>query len=146
MGARDSVQNRVPYGVIARTVVRWRVGCGADARTGCRGAVPRPVEAPTHDTLRRAQNLLRHAIPSGDLAAIFDRALTLLVADLEVRKAGATHERVRIQLIEPSVGLGRRRWVVERTFAWLNQFPRLRVRYDRRADIHEARSSRSRVR
>src|SRR5207249_3984111 len=35
-------------------------------------------------------------------------------------------------------GLERWRWVVERTFAWLNQFRRLRVRYDRRADIHEA--------
>ena len=35
-------------------------------------------------------------------------------------------------------GLGRSRWVVERTFAWLNQFRRLRVRYDKRADIHEA--------
>jgi len=35
-------------------------------------------------------------------------------------------------------GLGRWRWVVERAFAWLNQFRRLRVRYDRRADIHEA--------
>jgi transposase len=35
-------------------------------------------------------------------------------------------------------GLGRWRWVVERTFAWLNQFRRLRVRYDNRADIHEA--------
>jgi len=35
-------------------------------------------------------------------------------------------------------GLGRWRWVVERTFAWLNQFRRLRVRYDRRVDIHEA--------
>ena len=30
------------------------------------------------------------------------------------------------------------RWVVERTLAWLNQFRRLRVRYDKRADIHEA--------
>ena len=28
--------------------------------------------------------------------------------------------------------------VVERTFAWLNQFRRLRVRYDKRADIHQA--------
>ena len=28
--------------------------------------------------------------------------------------------------------------VVERTFAWLNQLRRLRVRYDKRADIHEA--------
>jgi hypothetical protein len=27
---------------------------------------------------------------------------------------------------------------MERTFAWLNQFRRLRVRYDKRTDIHEA--------
>jgi transposase len=39
---------------------------------------------------------------------------------------------------EHGSGLGRRRWVVERTFAWLNQFRRLRVRYEKRADIHEA--------
>ncbi len=31
-----------------------------------------------------------------------------------------------------------RRWVVERTIAWLHQHRRLRVRYERRADIHEA--------
>jgi transposase len=35
-------------------------------------------------------------------------------------------------------GLGRWRWLVERTFAWLNQFRRLRVRYEKRADIHRA--------
>jgi transposase len=35
-------------------------------------------------------------------------------------------------------GLGQWRWVVERTFAWLNQFRRLRVRYEKRADMHEA--------
>jgi transposase len=35
-------------------------------------------------------------------------------------------------------GLGVWRWVIERTFAWLNQFRHLRVRYDKRADIHEA--------
>src|SRR5262249_39489625 len=35
-------------------------------------------------------------------------------------------------------GLGRERWVVERTIAWLHQYRRLRVRYERRADIHEA--------
>jgi transposase len=39
---------------------------------------------------------------------------------------------------EHGSGLGRRRWVVERTFAWLNQFRRLRVHYEKRADIHEA--------
>jgi transposase len=35
-------------------------------------------------------------------------------------------------------GLGRFRWVVERTFAWLHHFKRLLVRYDRRHQIHEA--------
>ncbi len=35
-------------------------------------------------------------------------------------------------------GLGRLRWVVERTIAWLHQFRRLRVRHERRADIHQA--------
>jgi transposase len=40
--------------------------------------------------------------------------------------------------IEHGSGLGQWRWVVERTFAWLNQFRRLRVRYEKRADIHEA--------
>jgi transposase len=39
---------------------------------------------------------------------------------------------------EHGSGLGRYRWVIERTFAWLNQFRRLRVRYEKRADIHEA--------
>jgi transposase len=34
-------------------------------------------------------------------------------------------------------GLGTKRWVVERTIAWLHQFRRLRVRFERRADLHE---------
>jgi transposase len=33
-------------------------------------------------------------------------------------------------------GLGKTRWVVERTFAWLHQFKRLRIRYEIRADLH----------
>jgi transposase len=35
-------------------------------------------------------------------------------------------------------GLGKTRWVVERTISWLHRFRRLRVRYERRADTHEA--------
>lgn len=34
-------------------------------------------------------------------------------------------------------GLGRHRWVVERTFAWLHAFKRLHVRWEYRSDIHE---------
>ncbi|WP_443031765.1 IS5 family transposase [Streptomyces sp. 3211] len=35
-------------------------------------------------------------------------------------------------------GLGAHRWVVERTIAWLHGFRRLRIRWERRDDIHEA--------
>ena len=35
-------------------------------------------------------------------------------------------------------GLGTKRWVVERTFAWLHAFKRLRTRSKRRAAIHQA--------
>ncbi len=35
-----------------------------------------------------------------------------------------------------SSGLGKTRWVVERTFARLHQFKRLRIRYETRADLH----------
>jgi hypothetical protein len=40
----------------------------------------------THDKLRRAQDLLRYAIPNGDPAEIFDRALTVLLEQLERSK------------------------------------------------------------
>ena len=39
---------------------------------------------------------------------------------------------------EHGSGLGVYRWVVERTIAWLHQFRRLRVRYERLPEIHEA--------
>jgi transposase len=35
-------------------------------------------------------------------------------------------------------GLGKVRWVVERTFAWVGQARRLKIRYDRLAAIHRA--------
>jgi len=65
---------------------------------------------------------------------------------------GAYHSRrdrlaLRARGIQPRIarpksrhgsGLGRERWVVERTFSWLHQYRRLRIRYERRDDIHEA--------
>jgi transposase len=39
---------------------------------------------------------------------------------------------------EHGSGLGKTRWVVERTLAWLHQFRRLRIRWERLAQIHEA--------
>jgi transposase len=46
--------------------------------------------------------------------------------------------RRRIQAKLHGSGLGSKRWVVERTIAWLHQYRRLRIRYERRDDIHEA--------
>jgi len=55
----------------------------------------------------------------------------------ELRRRGIRPEIARRQT-EHGSGLGRHRWVVERTFAWLHNFKRLLVRYDRRHEIHEA--------
>src|SRR5204863_4302797 len=46
--------------------------------------------AEMREKLRLAQDLLGHALPSGDLAQVFDRALTALLADLTRRKFAAT--------------------------------------------------------
>ncbi|WP_368667073.1 transposase [Myxococcus sp. AB056] len=46
--------------------------------------------------------------------------------------------RIARRGIESSERLGRYRWVVERTLAWLHSFKRLRVREERRADLHLA--------
>jgi transposase len=40
--------------------------------------------------------------------------------------------------IEHGSGLGRWRWVVEHTFAWLHNFRRLRIRWERDPAIHNA--------
>jgi len=57
------------------------------------------------------------------------------------------HRELRKRKIKPQIarprspqgsGLGKERWVVERTISWLHQKRRLRLRYERRDDIHEA--------
>lgn len=46
--------------------------------------------------------------------------------------------RIARQGIESSAKLGRHRWVVERTLAWLSRCRRRRIRDERRDDIHQA--------
>ena len=48
------------------------------------------VSRETYQKLREAQDLLRRRIPNGDVAAIFDRALTLLLAELHRTRHAAT--------------------------------------------------------
>ena len=51
-----------------------------------RFAVQFTIDQATHDKLRCAQALLGHALPSGEIAKVFDRALDALVRQLEKRK------------------------------------------------------------
>jgi hypothetical protein len=51
------------------------------------------VSGETHARLRRVQALLRHSIPNGDLALIFDRALVVLEEHLERTKWAATKQK-----------------------------------------------------
>ena len=55
-----------------------------------RYAIQVTVSKATHDKLRQAQALLSHAVPSGDVAEVLDRALDVLISQLEKRKFGAT--------------------------------------------------------
>ena len=52
------------------------------------------ASAQTREKLRLAQDLIRHSIPTGDLAQVIDRALTVLLEDLARKKFAAT-ERPR---------------------------------------------------
>jgi transposase len=72
-------------------------------------------------------------------------------ADDLIADRGYDHDKYRRELwrrgVKPIIarrqtkhgsGLGKRRWVVERTFAWLHNFRRLRTRYERHAETHQA--------
>ena len=54
------------------------------------------IEKCTHQKLRHAQALLSHAVPTGDVAQVLDRALDALIVQLEKRKfGGATARRTQ---------------------------------------------------
>jgi hypothetical protein len=55
-----------------------------------RFALQLTIDQATHDDLRYAQALLGHQVPSGDIAAVFGRALKALIGHLEKTKFAAT--------------------------------------------------------
>jgi 5-methylcytosine-specific restriction endonuclease McrA len=66
------------------------------------------VPKSTCDKLHYAQSLLNHAVPAGDLAQVFDRALDALISQLEVRKLGASTRDLRgREEHAPASGVGR---------------------------------------
>jgi transposase len=68
-----------------------------------------------------------------------------LVAD-KAFDCQALRDLLRWLGIEPQIprrgdherGLGKVRWFIERTVSWLHQFRRLRIRWDRSPEIHQA--------
>jgi len=59
------------------------------------------VSAATHAKLRQVQDLMRHSLPNGDAAEIFDRALTMMLEHLRRAKLGTT-DRPRLRETSPS--------------------------------------------
>ena len=61
------------------------------------------IDASTQAKLNRARDLLRHTIPTGDLAQVLDRAVTVLIEQLECRKVGrrARPARARAKAARP---------------------------------------------
>jgi IS5 family transposase len=82
-----------------------------------------PVRRPRGRPRKRPEKL--HA----DKAYDFPRCRKAL------RKRGIK-SRIARRGADPSERLGRHRWVVKRTLSWLNRYRRLKVRYERRADVH----------
>jgi IS5 family transposase len=66
-----------------------------------------------------------------------DKAYDSQALRVELRRCGI-QPRVARRGCDSSERLGRYRWVVERTGAWLNRFRPLRIRYEQRAEIHQA--------
>jgi transposase len=55
----------------------------------------------------------------------------------ELRRRGLKH-RIARRGADHGSGMGHERWVVERTFAWLHDFRRLRIRWERDPELHLA--------
>jgi transposase len=70
-------------------------------------------------------------------ALVADRAYDHDRYRAELRRRGIRPQIARRQTPHGS-GLGRVRWPVERSLSWLHQFRRLLVRFERRAEMHEA--------
>src|SRR6266581_3453064 len=67
------------------------------------------IDQETHDEFRRLQALLRREIPDGDPAAIFKRAVRLMLEKVENKKLGITKKLRRSAVIRPGTDRPRSR-------------------------------------
>jgi 5-methylcytosine-specific restriction endonuclease McrA len=68
---------------------------GAQAQAQSRVRFQILITKSVHEKLRYAQELLSHAVPTGDTSQVFERALDVLITQLEKRKLGSTTRRLR---------------------------------------------------
>ena len=125
---------------------RGKLGCKHHVIVDQRGVplVSQLSAANVHDS-RLLQPLVQSLPPISGLTGRPRKRPTKLHADKGydyrchrqwLRQRGIT-PRIARRGIEGKEHLGRWRWVVERTLGWLHRFRRLRIRYERRADIHQ---------
>jgi 5-methylcytosine-specific restriction endonuclease McrA len=82
----DALLPQAPPAVAAQDPARAVVTALAPERYKIQFTASRQMR----EKLRYAQELLRHAVPNGDIAVGFDRALGALIEDLEKQKCAAT--------------------------------------------------------
>lgn len=87
-------------------------------------AIP-PVTRPSGQRRRRPAKL--HADKTYDIPRCRAFLCRRRIGDRIARKGAERSDR-----------LGRHRWVVERSLAWLDQYRRLTICYERRVDTHQA--------
>jgi Transposase DDE domain len=82
---------------------------------------------------RERYRALRHVVGVEDADQVVD-----LMGPEAGRSTLERRQRIARRGTEHGSGLGRVRWVVEGTFAWLHNFRRLRIRWERDAGLHYA--------
>ena len=85
-GTGDRECSKMSPAVAARTSARSVVASLAPERY----KIQFTASTKMHEKLRYAQDLLRHVVPNGDIATVFDRALSALIEQLEKQKCAAT--------------------------------------------------------
>jgi transposase len=89
------------------------------------------VDAIPHIRGKRGRPLHKPKIVQGD------RGYSSELHRQRLRDSGITPMLAKIGAAHGS-GLGKTRWPVERSIAWLHAFRRLKIRYERYAHVHEA--------
>ena len=87
VGSQTTIASAAAITTVSRPAERPKIEPLAPERYKVQFTVSRE----THDKLRETQDLLRHRLPGGDPAAIFDRALTLLLDHLKKQKLAAAN-------------------------------------------------------